>query len=134
MDRKKILNMKHWTINRHWTWNIESTSSMFWFWSTNKYLLIYAAISINNWSHDSWNIDPRPFLTAELDSWGQNWSSMGGTVKSQNFDMILRFYDSVIHEFYRLITPNIEKENLNTDYEIWWLHKTWKKINTRNEL
>ena len=38
------------------------------------------------------NIDLRPFLTADLDSWGQNWSSMGWTVKSKNFDLILRFF------------------------------------------
>ena len=32
------------------------------------------------------------FLTADLDSLGQNWSSTGWMVKSLNFDIILRFF------------------------------------------
>ena len=31
-------------------------------------------------------------MTADLDSWGQNWSRMGWMVKSHNFDIILRFF------------------------------------------
>ena len=38
------------------------------------------------------NIDLRPFLIADLDSLGQNWFSMGWTVKSPDFDIILRFF------------------------------------------
>ena len=44
------------------------------------------------------NIDLRPFLTADLDSWGQNWSSRGWTVTSQNFDIILGFFNRDIGE------------------------------------
>ena len=52
-------------------------------------------------------IDRRPFLTADLDSWGQNWFSMGWTVKSQNFDMVLRF--SSVHNFYHPVEIETNK-------------------------
>ena len=34
----------------------------------------------------------RPFLTSDSVSPPQNWSSMSWTVKSQNFDLILKFF------------------------------------------
>ena len=34
-------------------------------------------------------------MTADLDSWGQNWSRMEWTVKSHNSDIILRFFNVV---------------------------------------
>ena len=84
---KKERHFLHTVFCKDFESAIRLTNFQFW-----KFDLIWQ-YDLRNVAVVDGNIDLRPFLAADLDSWGQNWYSIGWTVKSQNFDLILRFFN-----------------------------------------
>ena len=83
---KKERHFLHTVFCKDFESAIRLTNFQFW-----KFDLIWQ-YDLRNVAVVDGNIDLRPFLAADLDSWGQNWYSIGWTVRSQNFDLILRFF------------------------------------------
>ena len=91
---KKERHFLHTVFCKDFESAIRLTNFQFW-----KFDLIWQ-YDLRNVAVVDGNIDLRPFLAADLDSWGQNWFSMGWTVRSQNLDLILRFFNIIteIHQ------------------------------------